>query len=154
MCVSVGTMSFDPITYGGGPPKEQLWKVNDRKAQKNGMNRAIFGVKTHVIKDTIKRRNVKAMEKTWDIGNIYQGEWKNNQKHGYGIQVWAVGNKYEGDWANGLCEGHGIFWVKHKEELRKVYAGNWKGQWFVMLHLFAHRCCLLMYCVFFFLPYP
>lgn len=29
-------------------------------------------------------------------GGQYQGEWKYDKKHGYGVKSWVSGNKYEG----------------------------------------------------------
>jgi hypothetical protein len=48
-------------------------------------------------------------EKQWDTGSVYKGEWKDNKRHSYGIQIWSNGNKYEGEWAHGNREGHGVF---------------------------------------------
>jgi hypothetical protein len=43
-------------------------------------------------------------------GNVlYDGEWLNNQKHGFGILNDPYNNKiYEGNWKNGMRNGHGI----------------------------------------------
>jgi hypothetical protein len=40
-------------------------------------------------------------------GNIYEGEFLNNKKHGLGKQIFANGDVYEGHWENGLMEGKG-----------------------------------------------
>ncbi len=44
------------------------------------------------------------------IGLIYldEGEWKDDQAHGYGIYVHVNGAKYEGYWKNDLQDGYGI----------------------------------------------
>lgn len=101
----------------------QLWKVNDQKANKAGACQAIYWVKEKKNNDPLKRDPNE--EKNWETGTVYKGEWQNNKKHGYGIQVWSNGNKYEGDWAKGFREGHGVFWIKKDGKLRKQYAGNW-----------------------------
>jgi len=101
---------------------QKLWKINDEKANKSGACQAIYWVKEQKSDNPLKNPN----EKSWSTGTVYKGEWINNKKHGYGIQVWSNGNKYEGDWAKGFRDGHGVFWVKKDGKLRKQYAGNWK----------------------------
>lgn len=32
----------------------------------------------------------------YKTGGWYQGEWKDNRKHGYGTKTWVNGDKYEG----------------------------------------------------------
>lgn len=32
----------------------------------------------------------------YKTGGKYQGEWRENLKHGYGSRSWVNGNKYEG----------------------------------------------------------
>lgn len=29
-------------------------------------------------------------------GAVYKGQWKNDNRHGYGVQIWPDGAKYEG----------------------------------------------------------
>lgn len=31
-------------------------------------------------------------------GVVYTGEWKNENRHGFGVQIWPDGAKYEGFW--------------------------------------------------------
>lgn len=42
-------------------------------------------------------------------GSTYECEWKNNLKHGYGVYIYANGDKYEGQWYNGLRHGIGTY---------------------------------------------
>ena len=37
-------------------------------------------------------------EFVFENGAVYKGQWKNEQRHGYGIQIWPDGAKYEGYW--------------------------------------------------------
>jgi hypothetical protein len=117
--------SSGKVLYGRrAEAPEQLWKKNDKLAQKHGACHAVYWVKE--VKNTdplIRDRHAKPKH---TVGTVYKGEWQNNKKHGYGIQVWANGNKYEGDWSRGFREGHGVFWVKKNKKLQKQYAGNWK----------------------------
>ncbi|XP_061657729.1 MORN repeat-containing protein 3 [Syngnathoides biaculeatus] len=85
-------------------------------------------------------------------GDQYAGEWLNNQKHGWGVQVrkqsgtiyngeWKMGKrdgygtcsvlladaktyakKYCGEWKNGKKHGHGTYWYNSFS----VYEGEWR----------------------------
>ena len=47
-------------------------------------------------------------------GERYEGQWKNNMKHGQGIFTFADGNVYEGEYKHGRREGQGRFtWADH-----------------------------------------
>lgn len=59
-------------------------------------------------------------------GDVYRGYWKNNKKHGYGIQIWKNGIKYEGEWCDGMREGRGTLWELKNKNYIKKYLGNWK----------------------------
>jgi hypothetical protein len=61
-------------------------------------------------------------------GASYRGEWLNNGKHGYGVQVYPNGQKYEGQWENGFRNGEGTLWmpVGKAQKLRKLYVGGWQ----------------------------
>jgi len=52
---------------------------------------------------------------------IYEGEYKEDLKHGSGKFVWADGRTYDGEWRTGKRHGKGIY-VNAKQE-RKV--GYW-----------------------------
>ena len=41
-------------------------------------------------------------------GDKYDGEWKNNNRHGKGIEYYADGAKYDGEWKYGYKHGRGI----------------------------------------------
>ncbi|OMJ71859.1 hypothetical protein SteCoe_29831 [Stentor coeruleus] len=55
--------------------------------------------------------------------NFYQGEWRNNKKHGKGVYKWADGRVYSGNWKKDLYDGYGkMIWPdgsKYKGEWRK-----------------------------------
>ncbi|CAE7366954.1 MORN3 [Symbiodinium sp. KB8] len=106
------------------PPRpEVLWKKHDRKAMKTGQRGAIYWVGKQIIaEDGSKTGQV-------EKGASYQGEWDNNEKNGYGVQVFPNGQKYEGQWANGMRNGEGTLWVPFgkAKKLRKLYVGGWKN---------------------------
>lgn len=44
-------------------------------------------------------------------GNVeYKGEFKNDLKHGMGVQKWVDGSRYEGQWYEGKANGLGKFY--------------------------------------------
>ena len=59
---------------------------------------------------------------TWDNGDKYVGEWKDDKKHGKGKFTWASGNMYEGDWEDDNYHGKGKYtWANGG-----MYEGDWK----------------------------
>lgn len=40
-------------------------------------------------------------------GNIYEGEWANGMKNGFGKQRYEDGTEYEGQWKDGKEHGYG-----------------------------------------------
>jgi hypothetical protein len=44
-----------------------------------------------------------------DNGDVYEGEWKNGQRHGQGVYNWYDGDLYTGPWFEGKRHGHGVF---------------------------------------------
>jgi len=60
---------------------------------------------------------------TWPDGNVYEGNWENGTQNGYGKITWSSGNVYEGNWENGTQNGYGkITWSDGD-----VYEGNWEN---------------------------
>ena len=58
----------------------------------------------------------------YSSGDIYEGAWENDLKHGYGILEKKNGDKYYGYWNNGLKEGQGYFYYSNTS---KIYLGEW-----------------------------
>lgn len=46
---------------------------------------------------------------TWNDGRRYEGEYKDDKKHGYGIYLWADNRKYMGNWYRGKQHGIGCY---------------------------------------------
>jgi hypothetical protein len=55
-------------------------------------------------------------------GDIYEGLWINDLKHGYGVLEKKTGDKYYGHWNEGLKEGQGYYYYS---ETGKIYLGEW-----------------------------
>lgn len=62
-------------------------------------------------------------------GDSYTGEWKNDKKHGRGIQKWKNSQLvYEGYWEDGKRCGPGVLSVVDKRGRHtKVYSGMWRN---------------------------
>jgi hypothetical protein len=101
---------------------EPLWKKHDAKAQKAGQRGTIYWVGKAIIGEDGQHDGNRA------AGASYHGEWTDNRKNGYGVQVFPNGEKYEGQWGNGYRNGEGTLWVPvgKAKKLRKLYVGGWK----------------------------
>ena len=58
---------------------------------------------------------------------MYEGEWKNDRKHGRGIYVWGEGTEFDGDifegeFEDGLRSGKGTYTWKDGRK----YVGQWE----------------------------
>ena len=42
---------------------------------------------------------------SWPNGTIYQGDYVDDVKHGYGVLINPNGIRYEGEWVNGMNHG-------------------------------------------------
>jgi hypothetical protein len=70
-----------------------------------------------------KRVNLKKDYDRLLVGRlIYQGEWKDNNKHGKGTYYWANGGRYEGEWKDDKMHGKGTNYYASGDR----YEGEWK----------------------------
>ena len=58
----------------------------------------------------------------YESGNRYEGDWKNNKKHGIGKMKYINVGEYQGYWENGHRHGEGIFTYANGD----VYSGWWR----------------------------
>lgn len=42
------------------------------------------------------------------MGNKYSGNYKEDQRHGWGVMEWIDGSTYKGQWERGIQQGFGI----------------------------------------------
>lgn len=112
----------DPRHATARPKTEPLWRLHDAKAQKSGQRGTIYWVGRSLVGEDGQKTGEKAQ------GASYNGEWHDNKKNGYGVQIYPNGEKYEGQWANGLRNGEGTLWVPigKGKKLRKLYVGSWR----------------------------
>lgn len=59
-------------------------------------------------------------------GDTYIGEWMNDLKHGKGrYEAVKSGMLYDGDWKNGKRDGYGVLSKKSGDRYMKEYTGSW-----------------------------
>ena len=46
----------------------------------------------------------------WDDGCKYEGDWKDDVRHGKGVFEYTNGDKYDGDWADDIQHGRGTYY--------------------------------------------
>lgn len=69
-----------------------------------------------------KNERVQRGPYTLQSGAIYEGEWKDEMRDGYGRQVWPDESRYEGYWLNDKANGYGKLFHADGD----VYEGEWK----------------------------
>jgi len=108
---------------------EHTWKKNDRKAQKNGPHRSIYWVakkkKSNNEGGKGSSSNNTGEGKQWVGSSRYIGDWKENMKEGFGIQIYKNADKYEGLWANNQRHAQGTYWRNEGGKLKREYTGDW-----------------------------
>ena len=60
---------------------------------------------------------------------MYQGEYKDDKKHGRGLYIWANGKKYDGEWVNGVQHGRGHFTDDKGKEREGVWKDGHRKKW-------------------------
>lgn len=71
----------------------------------------------------VHNRVVLDVDKTFEDGSSYKGEWLAGKMHGYGVQTLADGEVYEGSFVEGRREGEG----KMKRADGAEYDGSWQA---------------------------
>lgn len=72
----------DGIGAKTGPRKAMFW-VNEKK----------LGVEQRALLD----RSHQHREKVWVTNSSYVGDWKDDLRDGFGVQIWSNGSRYEGE---------------------------------------------------------
>ena len=67
----------------------------------------------------------------WNDGRKYEGQYKDDKKHGFGVYTWADSRCYEGYWYKGKQHGLGKYVVPKDD---KIKFGLWEDgkriEWF------------------------
>jgi len=64
-------------------------------------------------------------KKTYDSGDVYEGDLADGIRHGKGKYTWTDGGVYEGDWVNGKRTGKGKFIFGEGDWKSDVYEGEY-----------------------------
>lgn len=54
--------------------------------------------------------------------NIYEGQWHEGKRNGYGVLTKRNGDHFEGHWVNDMREGQGSYYYHDKN---KLFVGEW-----------------------------
>jgi len=86
----------------------------------------------YIIEKGKQIRNGKG-KMTYKNGDVYDGEWKNNEKHGKGKMTYGKDGDVHKKYKNGVYEGH---WINDQKwgEGKMTYTKNgrervWEGPW-------------------------
>jgi len=60
---------------------------------------------------------------TWSNGDVYEGSYENDARNGYGKYTWSNGDVYEGNYENDARNGYGTKTWSNGD----VYEGSWKN---------------------------
>lgn len=111
---------------------ETLSEQRMSRAQRQGMHSTIYDIrrKPPPSKNQIIEKKV---DKPFPFisGSQYKGEWLNDKKHGFGIQINPDNTKYEGDWEDDTYTGRGTLWIKKTKKISdngsyvRQYVGSW-----------------------------
>ena len=71
------------------------------------------------------KKDGKGKLESFNTKSIYEGEFKNDMKEGYGIEKYNDGSIYKGHYKNGMKEGTGILSLK-KEKKNSIFEGEFK----------------------------
>jgi hypothetical protein len=93
-----------------------------------------------LIKNSSNSTNRSDINIFYRDGDRYEGEWRNDERHGKGVMVYAtpsmitddpkyhhfssakvIEEKYDGDWIDGKMQGHGIYYYADGS----IYTGSW-----------------------------
>jgi hypothetical protein len=97
------------------------------KSMRNGGHATVYEVRRDPSlqnKDILRDKSEKVFP--FVSGSKYKGEWNNDQKEGFGVQVNPDQTKYEGEWKNGKYHGRGTLWVKKGKNYVRTYVGDWE----------------------------
>ncbi|ETO19146.1 hypothetical protein RFI_18089 [Reticulomyxa filosa] len=114
----------------------QLWKIHVQRSKKQGKKNRVYSVNNAALQGNKKKFTPESFQinsKTnsltnlnrtttskWQVTNTYDGEWKNDLRHGYGVETLANGVKYEGEWKYNKKSDYGVLWVPNSQKENKI----------------------------------
>jgi hypothetical protein len=97
-------------------------------SQRNGTHAKIYALmRDPELKNKDRIRDGDKDKKSFGFvkGSTYNGQWKDDRRHGFGTLVYPDGTKYEGDWSYDQRHGNGTLWIKEGKKSVKEYVGAW-----------------------------
>ena len=67
---------------------------------------------------------------TWQDGRRYEGQYKDDKKHGFGIYTWADLREYQGMWFRGKQHGLGVYFVPGSDHKYGLWEDGKRIEWF------------------------
>ena len=67
---------------------------------------------------------------TWQDGRKYEGQYRDDKKHGFGIYSWADMREYQGMWFRGKQHGLGLYSVPGSEAKYGLWEDGKRIEWF------------------------
>ena len=98
----------------------QLWKLNEAAAKKEGVRRSIYEIKCKRKSNEDEDDLDLSIPQEWEIGKTYTGEWHNDLRDGYGVQIWSNQCKYEGEWKHDQRNGYGVYWIPLNQSQSRI----------------------------------
>ena len=101
---------FSLVDLAGSERLNDGEKTLDRVEEAKYINKSLSALGNVIY--SLKNKHVKKKRKglmTWTNGDKYDGEFLNNQMHGYGVYDWADGRRYEGYWVDNMMHGRGTY---------------------------------------------
>jgi hypothetical protein len=84
---------YDKIKFEKYGKNYELLRVIKEEEKEERKGEEYGGMEIGIGKKREKREEVR-----FDDGTVYEGEWREDKKDGYGVQSWSNGIRYEGDW--------------------------------------------------------
>ena len=86
-------------------------------------------------------------EHRFQNGAIYKGGWKNEKRHGEGVQIWPDGARYEGHWRKNKAHGKGKFWHVDGDTDNFEISTYLFNNIFLILYLIYLNKIILIFCL-------
>ena len=104
-------------------PNDSEYEGNFKNNEFDGYG--VFKSKSYNYYGNFNKGKMKGKGKYEDLikGSIYDGEFFDDQKNGYGEEKYSDGSVYKGEFKNGLKDGKGILILKNNNNESFIY--NW-----------------------------
>nr|CAD7430459.1 unnamed protein product [Timema monikensis] len=109
---------------------EPLWKENERLTFKIGLHHTIYSISgDRYIGEWLSNHREGKGAHHLRTNKLYEGDWKNDSRHGYGIlstkrSDGTYSTTYAGEWRNGRRHGIGVCHYNNGD----YYEGRWKNK--------------------------